>query len=128
MKSTIQKFCIVVLLAINFNSGAQNILKGPHGGLIQPVKGYYIEAMGCDEYLEIYLFNNDMMPLLNYGTTGNVRFYKDASTSEASALVYYSNDGFTAKFPNYYFPYFDVTLELPDKKLLLRFKNECLPR
>ncbi len=126
MKSIIQKLSLLVVLSSTMQ--AQEILKGPHGGAMQHVKDHYIEAMGCDEYLEIYLFNQEMMPMLNYGKTGNVRFYKDAKTYSGSPLAYYSNDGFTAKFPDYYFLYFDVTLEFPGKKLLGRFKNECLLR
>jgi len=107
---------------------AQDSLRGPHGGFVVVAGTFRIEAIGCNEYLEIYVFDKYMDPLLNFGMSGEVVFYKEDKTSTSEKLVYYSNDGFTAKFPEYYFPYFKVIVHIKSVPYSVLFRNECLVR
>lgn len=118
-------FVILFFLSTDFIE-AQDTLHGPHKGVIAVAGDYRIEAMGCNEYLEVYLYDKFMEPMLNYGMSGDVKYYKQTDVGTSEKLVYYANDGFTAKFPEYNFSYFKVTIFIKGAPFSAKFKNECL--
>lgn len=105
---------------------AQEFERGPHNGFVATAGEYKIEALGCDEYLEVYLFDRWMSPLLNYGVSGEVQYLKPDGSGTAEKLVLYGNDGFTAKFPEYYFSSFKIVIAIKGVYVTARFKNECV--
>lgn len=100
--------------------------RGPHNGLVMPAGEYNIETIGCDEYLEIYLFDKYMEPMLNYGTSGEVKFFKVDNSGTSVPLVLYGTDGFTAKFPEYNFSTYKVTLVIKGTPYSAKFSNQCI--
>jgi len=100
--------------------------RGPHNGVVASAGDYKVEVLGCNEYLEVYLYDKFMGPLLNYGITGDVKFFKEENVGTGSKLVNYGNDGFTAKFPDYPFAFFKVTFKIQSVTYSATFKNECL--
>lgn len=121
-----KKLFVLLFVFVTSVSWAQDTLRGPHNGSIQPAGDFRIEAMGCNEYLEIYIYDKYMEPMLNYGITGDVKYYKQNDVATTEKLVNYANDGFTAKFPDYYFTSFKVTLQIKGVPVSAKFKNECL--
>jgi hypothetical protein len=100
--------------------------RGPHNGFVSTAGEYKMEALGCDEYLEVYLYDKWMSPLLNYGIAGEVQFLRKDGSGTSEKLVLYGNDGFTAKFPEYDFTTFKVTLAVKGVYISARFRNECV--
>lgn len=103
----------------------QETKRGPHGGTLVPAGEYQVESLGCDEYLEIYIFDKYSDPLLNYGTSGEVKFFKGDNAATGVPLVLYGNDGFTAKFPDYTFSTYKVTLNIKGVTVTAKFNNSC---
>lgn len=105
---------------------AQQDARGPHNGFVASAGDYRIEALGCDEYLELYLYDKWMSPILNYGVSGEVHFERPDGSGTREKLVLYGNDGYTAKFPEYYFTTFRVTLSVKGIYISARFRNVCV--
>src|ERR1700758_3099831 len=72
---------------------------GPHGGMMKSIGDYKMEVLGCDDYLEVYLYDRDTNAVNNSKIVGNVEFYYNESAALVSSLVKYGIDGFTAKIP-----------------------------
>nr|AIA16713.1 hypothetical protein [uncultured bacterium] len=93
-----KKILFFLLLTLQLGVFAQvDTLRGPHGGRIHSYMDYRIEMVGCNDYLEIYLYNKVMDPLNNYGVLGDVKFYYPNEVYSSSPLVPYGADGFTAQ-------------------------------
>jgi len=120
-----KRIFITLTLLFGIGVAAQTGKRGPHNGPVAVAGDYRIETIGCDEYLEIYLYDKFMGPLLNYGITGDVKFFKNDNAGIGAPIVLYGNDGFTAKFPEYYFSYYKVTVNIKDLTISARFNNEC---
>ncbi len=100
---------------------------GPHGGRLKTVGSYKLELFGCDNYLEIYLFDNDTNAINNSGIKGNVEFYYSGSATLSAPLAHYGMDGFTAKIPVNTFMYCKPTLDIKGEFIVTeKFENECL--
>lgn len=120
-------FFFAFLSLCGFSLSAQkDSLRGPHNGAVAIIGEYRLEATGCDEYLEVYVYDKYMEPMLNFGISGEVLFFKNDNASTGSKLVMYGNDGFTAKFPEYYFPYYKVSVKIQSVTYTAKFRNECL--
>src|ERR1700758_483984 len=69
---------IVILLFLIFSiqvvKAQQNGL-GPHGGRLKTTGNYKIELFGCDDYIEVYLFDKDVNAISNNNITGAVEFF-----------------------------------------------------
>ena len=120
-----KKIFAMLLLLCAFGLKAQDTLQGPHRGVIVTTGMIKIESTGCNEYLEVYLFDQYRQPLLNYGIAGDVKYYRKDGTSTSEKLVYYGTDGFTAKFPNYGFSYYMVIVAINGVTYSARFNNQC---
>jgi len=48
---------------------------GSDGGRLKKVGNYQIELFGCDDYIEVYLFDGDTNAVQNKDINGNVEFY-----------------------------------------------------
>lgn len=105
---------------------SQDGTRGPHKGALASTGDYKIEALGCSEYLEIYVYDKFMEPMLNFGIVGDVVYYKGKEAGTTAKLVNYGNDEFTAKYPEYYFTDFKITIKIKDVTYSARFKNECI--
>lgn len=116
----------IVLAVLAITAVSQELIRGPHGGSVAIIGEYRLEALGCDEYLEIYLYDKYMSPMLNYGSGGDVQFFKSDNVSTSEKLVLYGTDGFTAHFPEYYFQQFKVNIKVNGVIYTARFKNECV--
>jgi hypothetical protein len=101
---------------------------GPHKGRVYSYTNYRIEAVGCNEFLEIYIYNKDMQPLNNFGATGDVKFYYQNQTYTSSPLTPFGSDGFTAKIPSTDFSYARLTLTIDGQPITAKFGNECVAR
>jgi hypothetical protein len=119
---------ITLLLLSVFITNAQDTLHGSHKGKVVISGNYRIEAFGCEEYVEVFIYDKFMEPLLNYGIIGDVKFFKQGDISTGAKLVYYSNDGFTAKLPEYDFQYFKVTVQIQGVPYSAKFRNDCVIR
>ena len=99
---------------------------GPHGGRLKKVDGYKIECLGCDNYIEIYLFDSDTNAISNKEISGNVEFIYNEQAALISPLVHYGMDGFTAKIPVGTFLYYKPSLMFNGRLLVTgKFENEC---
>ena len=121
------KIILIALTFLSFNTQAQvqDTLTGPHGGRIKITQGYRIETVGCDNYLEVYLFNEDSDPIFNNGISGDVKFFYDKKTSSAS-LKAYGIDGFTCRIESAEFSHYVVTMNLLDRMIISASFNECV--
>jgi hypothetical protein len=69
---------IVVILFLIFSFQALQAQKNglvPHGGRLKSVGNYKIELFGCDDYIEVYLFDRDTNSISNNDITGAVEFF-----------------------------------------------------
>jgi len=112
-------------LLVGLEIKAQDTLTGPHGGRMKITQGYRIEALGCDNYLEIYLFNEASEPIFNNGISGEVKFFYEKK-SLRSPLVKYGIDGFTGKIVSPDFSHYEITMNLLDKIIISASFNECV--
>ena len=104
---------------------AQENLTGPHGGRIKKTQGYSIEALGCDNYLEIYLYNEANEQIFNNGISGTVKFFYGKKTV-GMPLAPYGIDGFTSKITATDFSHYEVTMNLLDRLVISASFNECV--
>lgn len=126
MKSIILLFALFLSLQ---PIKAQQSTLGPHGGRLKTAGNYKIELFGCDNYLEIYLFDRDSNTINNTGITGTIEFYYTGEATLSSTLVHYGMDGFTAKIPNNTFLYSKPSFNINGQFVLTeKFENECLNR
>ena len=115
----------LLILFICTEIKAQEAITGPHGGRMKVAHGYKIESLGCDNYIEIYLFNEETDPIFNNGVTGDVKFFYDNKTIN-TPLTKYGIDGFSAKISSPDFSHYKVTLNLNDNKIISADFNECV--
>lgn len=108
---------------------AQDNNLGPHGGRLKMVGDYKIELFGCDNYVEVYLFDRDTNAINNKDIIGSVSFYYKGDASLNSPLTRYGMDGFTARIPNNTFLYCKPSFDLNREFIITeKFENECLKR
>lgn len=120
---TILIFFSVLLMFIQ--TKAQDTLTGPHGGRIKVASRYKIETLGCDNFLEVYLFNEESEPIFNHGINGKVSFFYDKK-NQIYPLQPYGIDGFTCKITSPDFSHYEVSLNLLDKIHISASFNECV--
>ena len=126
MKRTYLGLILTLLFSLSF---AQQSNLGPHGGRIKTAGKYKVELLGCDNYLEVYLYDADTNAVNNKEVTGSIEFYYNSEASLNSTLVRYGMDGFTARIPNNTFFYSKVTFDINGLLLVTeKFDNECLKR
>ena len=100
---------------------------GPHGGRLKTVGDYQIELFGCNDYIEIYLFDSDTNAISNGNINGTVAFYYNQQSTLVGALMRYGMDGFTTKIPITTFLYCKPNLDIEGRFIVTeRFENECL--
>jgi hypothetical protein len=118
---------ITMLLFFGPLAIAQNVGYGPHGGRLKTAGKYKIELFGCDDHIEVYLYDVDTNAISNGDITGIATFYYDNAETATTMFIRYGMDGFTAKIPSNSFIYCKPALDI-DKKLVVsaKFENECL--
>ena len=115
------------LLLLAATGIAQTDSTGPHGGRLKNAGIYKIELLGCDNYVELYLFDSDTEAINNTNISGEVAFYYSSQSSLYSHLTHYGMDGFTAKIPVNTFSFCKVSLNVNGAFILSeKFENECL--
>ncbi len=72
----------VLFVCLTYGIKAQEALTGPHGGRMKIAQGFRVEVVGCENYIEIYIFNEALEPLFNNGITGDVTFFHEGKTSD----------------------------------------------
>lgn len=108
-------------------ANAQQSGIGPHGGRLKPVGNYKIELFGCDDHIEVYLFDRDTNAISNNNITGAVEFFFSGQATLSSPLTHYGMDGFTAKIPSNTFLYSKPTFNMDGETIITqKFENECL--
>jgi hypothetical protein len=119
--------CVIIgFLAFSLTASAQkDTLIGPHQGRLFKSGAYRLEVLGCNDYLEIYLYDSDREAILNYGIHGNVEFYYKGETYLNAPVVCYGEDGFTAKIASPDFLYAKVSLVVYGNFVYVKFENEC---
>ena len=119
-----------VMLAVLFlYVEAQQSGFGPHGGRLKRTGNYQIELFGCDNYLEVYLFDRDTNAINNNDIKGTVVFYYSGEASLSSTLIRYGMDGFTAKIPTDTFLYCKPSFDIKGEYIISdKFENECIKR
>jgi len=125
----INKTVAVIIALIFFIQvvNAQQSGFGSHGGRLKTVGKYKIELFGCNDHIEVYLFDSDTNAISNTDIVGNVEFYYDGSATLTSLLAHYGMDGFTAKIPVNTFIYCKPALDIDGKFIITeKFDNECL--
>ena len=129
MMKTIAKNIVMSAGLLFFASAlkAQQNGLGPHGGRLKTAGSYKIELLGCDNYLEIYLFDSDTNAINNNDIEGTVEFFYSAQATLVSPLVHYGMDGFTAKIPINTFLYSKPSLTVKGTFIVTeKFDNECI--
>lgn len=112
-------------LATALNAQQKNT--GPHGGRLKTTGNYKIEILGCDNYIEVYLYDEDTNAISNNDINGNIEFYYSQQATLVGMLVRYGMDGFTAKIPINTFLYSRPTLNISGKIVVTeKFENQCL--
>ncbi|MHB8260231.1 MAG: hypothetical protein ACYDCN_05630 [Bacteroidia bacterium] len=121
------KKCLMVLILFTEVLKAQGDDLGPHGGRLKTVGNYKIELFGCNDYLEIYLFDGALNAINNNNLSGTVEFLYTAKATLSSPLVHYGMDGFTAKIPANTFLYSKPSFNMNGTFIVTeKFENECL--
>jgi hypothetical protein len=119
-------FIVALLFSLQVANAQQNSF-GPHGGRLKTIGKYKIELFGCNDHIEVYLFDSDTNAINNADIVGNVEFYYDGSATLTSLLAHYGMDGFTAKIPSNMFTYCKPVLDIDEKFIITeKFENECL--
>ncbi|MGZ3862184.1 MAG: hypothetical protein ACXVPN_11720 [Bacteroidia bacterium] len=118
-------FSFLLCSAFIYANAQQDSLYGPHGGRIKQSQGYYLETLGCDNFMELYLYNQEMQPVFNSGISGTVKFYYDKK-APVYALQKYGIDGFTCKIESPDFFNYEVTMNLLDRLIITATYNECV--
>ena len=122
-------FFATALCLLTQKLNAQQKGFGPHGGRLKTVGNYQIELFGCDDYIEVYLFDADTNADDNNDINGNVEFYYNQQSTLISMLARYGMDGFTSKIPINTFLYCKPALDIGGHIIVTeRFENECLNR
>ncbi len=120
---------IIAILFLLLTTNAQQNGLGPHGGRLKTVGSYKIELFGCDDHIEVYLFDSDTNAINNKDISGTVEFFFNGSATLVSPLVYYGMDGFTAKITGNTFIYSKPSLDINGTFMVTeKFENECLKR
>ncbi len=124
---------IIVLLSLLFFFSqvicAQQKDIGPHGGRLKTTGNYRIELFGCENYLEVYVFDIDNEAINNANIKGDVEFFYQNQATLSYLLVKYGMDGFTAKIPVTTFYQCRVSLDINSEFIVTeKFDNECLNR
>jgi len=120
-------FFTVALFFLTQELNAQQKSFGPHGGRLKTAGTYQIELFGCNDYIEIYLFDGDANAINNGNINGTVAFYYNQQSTLICMLVRYGMDGFTAKIPINTFLYCKPSLDIGGRFIITeRFENECL--
>src|SRR5438552_45563 len=116
-----------VLFALSlFSYGQTDTTIGPHKGRLESYTNYKVEVVGCNDYLEVYLYDRKMMPIHNnYGVAGDVKFFYPNEVFSSSPFVHYGADGFTAKIPTPDYMYCRVTATINGQVVTVKFNNEC---
>ncbi len=127
MKSISKVIFLLIILTYAQSMVAQQKGFGPHGGRLKSAGNYKIELFGCDDHLEIYLFDRDTNAINNNGIIGTVEFYFNGSTTLISTIARYGVDGFTARIPSMNFMYSKPALDINGTFIVTqKFDNECL--
>lgn len=92
--------CIIlltILLGMSRASEAQDPSSAPHGGMLKLAGYYKVELVDCYEYVEVYLYELDLCPVLNSGLSGQIDFHYINGDAATSRLYPYGVDAFTAE-------------------------------
>jgi len=123
---TITKIITLLTFCTQIASAQQSSL-GPHSGRLKTVGNYKIELFGCDDHIEVYLFDRDTNAISNNNVTGLVEFFFNGQETLSYPLVHYGMDGFTAKIPANTFLYSKPILNITGGAIVTeKFENECL--
>ena len=118
---------IIALLLFALTTNAQQLGLGPHGGRLKIAGNYKIELLGCENYLEVYVFDIDTEAVNNANIKGNIEFFYRDQATLSYPLVKYGMDGFTAKIPITTFFQCRVSLDINSEFIVTeKFDNECL--
>ena len=121
------KKCLILLILVTGVLKAQQDGLGSHGGRLKTVGNYKIELFGCNDYLEIYLFDGALNAINNNNLNGTVEFFYTAKATLSSPLAHYGMDGFTAKIPANTFLYCKPSFNMNGMFIVTeKFENECL--
>lgn len=124
------KYAKIITIALVFVTQllmAQQNGLGPHGGRLKSAGMYKIEIFGCDNYLEVYLFDVDTNAINNSNISGMVEFFYSGQAALISPLIRYGMDGFTAKIPVNTFLYCKPSFNINGEFIVTeKFENECL--
>ena len=74
-------FIVALLFSLQVASAQQNGF-GPHGGRLKTVGNYKLELFGCDDHIEVYLFDSDTNAINNKDISGTVEFFFNGSACE----------------------------------------------
>jgi hypothetical protein len=89
-------FKLLICVLLSFTVAAQE-KRPPHNGQIKRAGYYNMEVVDCSGYLEIYVYDLDMVPVRNHGLGGVVDFHYPDSTCMTSKIYSYGIDAFTAE-------------------------------
>lgn len=121
------KQLLLILFSLSiFYVHAQSDSLGPHKGRLQHYLKYHVELVGCNDYIEVYFYDQNMNVLNNkYGIAGDVKYYHPDQTFSDVPLVEYGADGFTARMPTPDYVYCRITATVAGQPISVKFNNEC---
>jgi hypothetical protein len=118
---------IIMLIFFIQTANAQQNGVGPHGDRLKTVGNYKIELFGCDDHVEVYLFDRDTNAISNNNISGTVEFFYSGQATQSTSLTRYGMDGFAAKIPANTFLYSKPILIVDGGATVTgKFDNECL--
>ena len=125
----INKHIVTIIFLLVFSVQAlkaqQNGI-GPHGGRLKTTGNYKTELFGCDNYIEVYVFDRDTNAISNNDISGTVEFFYSGQATLSCPLTHYGIDGFTAKIPINTFLYSKLSLNINGGFIITeKFENEC---
>lgn len=117
-------FIIFSFLILSMHAQSDSL--GPHKGRMQRYLKYHIELVGCNDYIEVYFYDQGMNVLNNkYGIRGDVKYYQPDQTFAEVPLTEYGADGFTAHMPTPDYAYCRITAMIAGQPVTAKFNNEC---
>lgn len=99
---------------------------GPHKGKMHGVDNFKVEVLGCNDYLEVFIYDSNMVPIPNSSVVAEVKFFYPDEMYVTVPMNYFNQDGYAAKIPSIDFFYGRLTFDLRGKLLSFKFDNSCL--
>jgi len=117
-------FLLIAGTTISYAQINDNIIKTPHGGVIQNADDYKIEMVERENNISFYILNSKGKTISNKKVTGSVEFEFFNKTKAKNPITLDVNDSLFVEVPraNVY-TYCTITVVVQGKTISAKFRN-----